>query len=187
VIVVSVNAHPIRCPDHISIEELPRYRLQQLRQEVGEEKVPLDIKGKDFAKWGTANICRRIINSEILETLNERNIGRASGNHFLYQQLFNFHYADGANMLTVGGLLYDQGQAHVLAQCDFQNLSFYQEAEDAYLIEVPNLTYREIRYLDTQLPNKKEELPTLDAVPKEDIEKYAKIYRYFPTFTETDI
>jgi hypothetical protein len=38
-----------------------------------------------------------------------------------------------------------------------------------------------------ELPIKEGELPTLSAVPKEDIEKYARMYRYFPTFTEADI
>jgi hypothetical protein len=49
------------------------------------------------------------------------------------------------------------------------------------------ISNKEIRHLDTQLPIKEDELPTLSAVPKEDIEKSAKMYRYFPTFTETDI
>jgi len=187
VIVVSVNAHPISRPDNVELSQLPAHRLQKLREDVGDEKVPPDIKGKDFAKWGTAKNFRRIINSEILQTLNERKVGHASGTNFFYQQLFNFHYADGAKMLTMGGLLYDKGQKDVLAQCDFKNLSFYQEDEEPYVIEVPNLTYREIRHLDTQLPIKEDELPTLSAVPKEDIEKYAKMYRYFPTFTEADI
>jgi hypothetical protein len=186
VICVSVNAHPSHSDD-IPADNILEYRLQQLGDAVGEDKVPKNIEATDFGGWGTAKIFRQIIDQEISRTLDDRNSKNVSGNRFIYQQLFNFHYADGTKMLTVGGLLYDEGQKHLVAQCDFQTLSFFRQGDEPYLIEVPNLTYREIRYLDTQLPMKEDEPLTLPGVSKKDIERYAKLYRYFPTFTEADI
>ena len=58
--------------------------------------------------------------------------------------------------------------------------------EDPYKIQIPLLTYREIRRLDQQLPYAG---AALDApgVPEEDISDYGSIYRFFPNFTEVDI
>lgn len=90
-------------------------------------------------------------------------------------------------MLTIGGILYDHGQEHLVDHCAFQHLSFVRSDLDPYLIEVPNLTYREIRHLEAQLPA--EDFVGLDApaVPKSDVERFARLYRYFPTFAETEL
>lgn len=186
VIVITVNVHPDRL-DGDTPEQIAERRLQRLIDRVGEEKIPEAVSGKDLGGWGTAGVCRRIIHNEILETLSERNGGRAPGSEFRYKQLFNFHYADAAKMLTVGGLLYDEGQSHIVAQCAFDNLSFVRSDADPFFIEVPNLTYREIHHLDAQLPV--EDCNQLDApaIPEVDLERYARVYRYFPTFTEAQM
>jgi hypothetical protein len=191
VIVISVNAHPInRTPNDQSSPDnlaLPEYRLQQLKAVVGEEKMPPGIDPKNLEGWGTAKTYRTIIDNEILKSLAERNGERQRGNQLKYQQLFNFNYQDGAKMLTVGGLLYDEGQEASVCQCAFHHRPFFKPNEEPYLIEVPNLTFKEIRHLDEQLPKENHESLELPAVPEEDIKRYAKIYRYFPTFTEADI
>ncbi|MFC1976363.1 O-methyltransferase [Chloroflexota bacterium] len=179
VIIISVNAQPDR--------PAGTKRVDLLKDHVGEDNVPRDISDGDLAGWGTARVYRRIITNTILQTLNDRNGGRASGSKIEYQQLFNFHYADGAKMLTIGGLLYDEGQAHMVAKCAFNDLSFAKMEEEAYRIDIPCLTYREIRHLDLQLPPSNEEMDLgAPGVPQRDIKKYEKLYRYFPTFAETE-
>lgn len=180
VLVVSVNAMPYR-PDP------DRDRVELLKERVGEENLPRGISDNDLAGWGTARIFRRIIDNKIIETLNHRNGGRAEGTKIQYKQLFNFFYADGAKMLTVGGLLYDQGQEPIVARCAFEALPFTRTDEDPYHIEVPNLTYRELRHLDAQLPCDPAEPLDAQGVPNEDLERYRKIYRYFPTFAESEL
>ena len=66
--------------------------------------MPAEIAGKDLVKWGLAKVCRRIINNRISETLFNRNGAASQPNKIHFFQLFNFHYADSARMLTVGGL-----------------------------------------------------------------------------------
>jgi len=134
-----------------------------------------------------ARVYREIINNQIGETLADRNGARQAGNKILYRQLFNFHYADGAKMLTVGGLLYDQGLAARVESCGFEHIDFVKKDEVPFLIEPPNLTYREIRHLDTLLPMKQEEAPQMAGVPEADIKRYARLYRYFPHFAETEL
>ena len=102
-----------------------------------------------------------------------------------YQQLFNFHYADGAKMLTVGGILYDEGQQALLEKCAFDQLDFYRPNEDAHEIRAPLLTFKEIRALDAYLPS---DLAGCKVpVPQDDIDEYAQVYRYFPYFTESEL
>lgn len=90
-------------------------------------------------------------------------------------------------MLTVGGLLYEKGELDTVNKCGFEELSFIRTGDDPYLIEVPSLTYRELRYLDIQLPFEGDNIPQDVPIPEKDWKAYAKIYRYFPTFAETEI
>lgn len=162
--------------------------LENLKQRVGENKVPADVSGKDLRKWNVAKVYRRIINNHIHETLTARNGGRASGNKILYQQLYNFHYADGMNMLTVGGIIYDKGQEHILRKAMFdERFSYVKTGDDPYVISVPNLTYRELRHLNMQLPIDDPSKLISPKINLEDLKTYSEIYRYFPTFADTDL
>lgn len=180
VIVITVNAHP---------DGHEEDRVGLLKGRVGAEKTPRDVTHIALRQWGTAAIYRDIIANEIAETLSERNAGIPSGQKVLYKQLFNFHYRDrpGPYMLTVGGLFYDEGQRHLVGMAGFDDFAFVNADERTpYVIDAPNLTYREIRHLDSQLPA--EDLTTLDvkAIPEEDVAKYAEVYRYFPMFIEAE-
>ena len=62
-------------------------------------------------------------------------------------------------MLTVGGVLYQEGQRVHLNQCDFASLSYSRTNDDPYRIEVPLLTFKELQALDAQLPGSIPSLP----------------------------
>ena len=190
-VAISVNVQP----DHSDSN-----RRELLEERVGEENVPLELRSQEdeeinevMAGWGTSRINRKIIDNKIKYVLKERNFGRDAGNKIQYKQIFNFQYADGAKMLTVGGILYDEGQSPRIAQCEFENLDFVRLGEDPCRIKVPILTYREIRYLDKMLPTFDDsELDSLLSeedfyAPMRDIKKYRNVYRYFPNFAETDV
>jgi len=177
IIVVTVDAKP---------EEYSK-RMKSLKSRVGEQKLPQGLSEPKLGEWGTANISRRIIANEIDTTISARNGGRPTGAKLLYKQLFNFHYADGAKMLTVGGIIYNEGQSDLEEKCGFEQLDFVRTSEAPYTIEVPSLTLKEIRHLDRQLPC--DDLNHVDApsIPAKDISRYALIYRYFPAFVEAEI
>lgn len=178
VIVVTVNAQT---------DLFDTDRLEQFKEEVGRDRVPADVEPSNLDGWGVAELSHRIVSNEIEECLNDVNGTRPAGAKFKYKQLFNFRYADGARMMTVGGLLYDEGQQHLAAQANFDQLNFVKSDQEPYYIEVPKLTFREIRFLDSHLPSTNLSKVKLPGVPASDIKRYAALYRYFPTFAETDI
>lgn len=181
-LVVSVNAQP-GPPDPAN----ENARLDQLIKAVGDDKVPAGVTAKDLREWGTARVYRKIINNEIDETITDRNGDKPPGSELLYRQLLNFHYSDTAKMLTVGGLIYDRGLEARVQSCAFDQLKFIRSGQEPFLIDPPNLTYRELRYLDTLLPVDPAAPPSLPGVPSADVQKYAEMYRYFPTFAETEL
>ena len=186
IILVSVNVNPKTNSD-IEFEDIQEYRINELTEAVGINKIPIDVKDTNLANWGTAKICREIIHSEIVTALTTINVDKGAGAKLCYEQLFNFHYSDNAKMLTVGGIIFDEGQQSTVQQCSFDDLSFVAKDTTPYLIEIPNLTFKEIRCIDEQLPKKEGEIIMLPSVRPTDIEKYEKNYRFFPTFTEANL
>jgi len=178
VLLVSVNAEPGSLNDP---------RLKDLQKRVGEDHLPGDITEKDLAGWGTAKIYRRIINNIIEQTLTDRNGGLAPGNKLKYMQLFNFNYCDNAKMVTVGGLIFDEEVKPQVNRCDFHGLPFVKSSTDPYKIETPNLTFKEMRYLDEQLPIHDPNNLDGKGIPSKDLRNYANFYKWFPNFAETDV
>jgi len=178
VIVISVNAMP---------DPANQDRLRSLRARVGNENVPPEVTQASLGGWGTAGLYRRIIHNQISQRINERNGGLEEPRQLLYRQLFNFRYADGAKMVSVGGLIYEHRQQAIFERCAFQkHFDFVRDGDEPYSIETPNLTLREIHHLDSQLPKRTKRV-TGKSIPNADIEKYAKLYRYFPRFAEAEI
>ena len=184
VLIVTVNAEPVQLDPDVP-------RVLELQNRLGRERVPPELTEEDLTQWGTARVYRRILTSHILETLAERNGGLSRENKFEFMQLFYFCYKDGSDrMLTVGGLVYEKGQSTNVAKCGFDLLSFVRDGhrrKTPCLIDVPKLTYKEMRYLDRQLPRNKKGRLAVPKVPAADVKTYERIYRYFPTFAEAEL
>lgn len=191
VLIVTVNAQPDS--GYASARNYARRqeekRLKLLSDRVGKTKIPPGTSGRHLVEWQFAVICHRIMLNEIEEALTAANAGRAAEKKMAFQQLFNFHYADNAKMLTTGGILYEQSQAAQLDECAFErDLSFIRTGNTEFLIEVPKLTYRELRRLDQQLPIADDaKLATQLAIPQTQLDSYRRLYRYFPTFAEAEL
>jgi hypothetical protein len=164
-------------------------QLEQLSKTIGAEKLPGDLTEKDFRGWGEAAITRRILNNEVQEHLATRNGPFEEKDRYHYRQLFNFRYADDAKMLTIGGVLFSHEDAPKIERCGFSDFEYVQDGDAACEIRVPKLTHKEIRHLDQQLPKvKPPKVKKIDApgIPDDDVERYASVYRYFPTFAEAE-
>jgi hypothetical protein len=160
--------------------ESPRERLQEITGRVGEDRLPLDLRGTDLSKWGTARVSRDIINDEIQRTLVDRNGPLPKSERVSYRQLFNFHYADGKQMLTVGGLLVNPSDDSNLGE-SFNGLEFVRPGKPRFLIDTPILTIRELRFLDSLLPvSSGRSHPAW--IPREERDKYSRLYRHFPSY-----
>lgn len=101
--------------------------------------------------------------------------------------MFNFHYEDGAKMLTVGGYFVDDQDLQKLPADSFVDLDFIRLDKEPYLIDVPVLTWREASHLDTRLPRSAPDVAKPSWLPPEDRQKYGKLYRYFPTYLEAEM
>jgi len=160
-------------------------KLKYLIKNVGKKKVPINVKDKQLNGWNISKIYRKIIENEINDTLFSRNGGRSIGNKLLYKQLFNFYYNDGTKMLTVGGILFDEGSQDKFADCHFEELYFFRKDIDPFVIKVPKLTLREIKTLEKFLPTKFNDAPLF--LTEDQKEQYKSIYPYFPNFVEADL
>lgn len=185
-LLVSVNANSLALDDsETEGADVPKKPLDKLRGVVGPGRVPPAVEAGHLGGWGTAEVYRDIIHNEIEEALKDRNGILPQGGKMKYRQLFNFHYSDGAKMLTVGGVIFDEGQEEVVDRCAFHKLDFYRPSKDAFKIPTPRLTFKEIRALDRFLPS---DLASCNVpVPQSDIESYSTIYRYFPNFIEAEV
>ena len=133
VLVVTVDAEP----DRLEIDEdAPAKRYGQLKNDVGDERIPLGVKPTDLAGWGLARVSRDIIDAQISRTLAARNAPGMKRYRLAYKQLFNFHYADNAKMLTVGGYLANESDRARLQNDCLDDLPFVSHGGDAYLVSV---------------------------------------------------
>lgn len=184
--------------DHKKRIEKTKIKLEEVNESlqgylnISEEMNPLNITNSIFKKWNFAKKCTQIINDQISKSIQNRELREKSG--VTYQQLFNFHYADGSKMLTIGGIIYDNSLENDVNNCKFDRLDFIRKDDDALEINVPNLTFREIKYLNkyislndiTKFPKDVSGKRIDTIVPGKEIKMYHEVYRYFPTFTESN-
>jgi hypothetical protein len=180
VLTISVQCHPEKYDD-----SNPRRAVEAFADEFGSECVDPALGDASLLGWGTAKFFRSVICNQITSSLAARNGVRPADQKIEYQQIFNFHYQDGARMLTVGGVFFDRGQKSIFDHCAFGDLPFVREAEDAFLIEIPKLTSAEIKRLEVQMPLLG---GTVDhsSMPAKDAAQFVRIYRYFPNFISVD-
>ena len=164
----------------------PAARRSWLEQQVGADKVPIDVTEKDLAPAKFAALSKRIVLAEIQDLLSQRNGVLGGDERLNYQTLFNFRYADGVEMVTAGGIISRAADQNLLERCRFAELQFVTDDAE-FRIEVPDLSFREVREIDAKLP----QLVVKDlehlSISDTDISNYATLYRYFPSFAEAEL
>ncbi len=174
------------------------FRIAQLKQRVGRIKLPDDIDSRSLGIEGNRKMAYEIVNDQIAEALSTRNgVAQDPKKEICYQQIFNFYYNDGTPMLILGGIIFQKEQREIVKRAKFKELGFYADGITSFKIEVPSLTFKEIYTLNELLPDyvnegtgeinaeaqRKNKAPELR---NDDVIKYAKVYRYFPTFAEAN-
>lgn len=178
-LIVTVPVEPLPA----SRENVLDARMEDLTERVGEDRIPIGIAGRDLAQWGLASVTRSIIVDGIERTLSSRNAPLHITDKLAYQQVFNFHYADSTRMLTVGGLLLKASHVDLVGPEQFRDLPYIRFADEPYMIEVPLLTLREVRYIEQGLPAGRRGKTWL---PNRELEKLRNIYRYYPSYSEVE-
>ncbi|WP_276088081.1 O-methyltransferase [Pedobacter sp. JY14-1] len=194
IFVVSVNVEEIHAAaNDLNGKSIKDYRLQDLINRCGNDNVPLEFRNLNFNTRNLGKVSYEMISRQISSTLISRN-GDSPG-EVSYQQLFHFIYKDNATILTVGGILFTEDQKPDIEKMALEELDYINKSHDAFKISSPNLTYKEVKALDSLLPDKMEflngkfknkKIRQIPLIPN-DIIEYAKIYRYYPNYSETNI
>ena len=185
VLIVTVCAEPERPQEEgLSIEEIHEFRKKKLHEKLTKEKIPIDLKPSDLTGKNLADLYKRIIDNQLKQRLSNANSARSEDQKLNYKQIFDFRYADGSRMLTVGWLIFEQSYDELAKLCKFSTNFNRAEVDKPYKIKIPNLTLKETQYLDSLMPTDDCNAVNRICIPLKDIEWYAELYKYFPSFVE---
>jgi hypothetical protein len=103
-----------------------------------------------------------------------------------FQPLYSFVYADGHEMLTIGGMIATEVEQRKLNGGSVHNAPFLRLdlSQDPYRIKVPLLTRKEQLLLDSLMPCPDNWTPKEFEFSSEEAERYREIYSYFPIYAE---
>lgn len=140
----------------------------------------------DF-KWTPQSFARSAladVNANIL--YNAIRNGVSGRPNIKFFPLFKFDYADGHEMITVGGIIGGAVEERMLNSCDFSRAVYIRSAFDSdfFRIRVPRLTRKERLYLDHFMPSKEKWRPRDFELSDEDIAAFREIYRFYPAYAE---
>jgi len=159
------------------VPETPREVMEIIRAEAGPYfGLP---ESEDFAARNLPRTSLQII----LNALNEGLVGRPE---IEFLPLFHFVYADGHQMLTIGGMLGGAPEKNMIRGIDLNKVSYLRTDfnRDPYEIIVPRLTRKERHFLDSAMPCGENWKPSEFDLREGDISAYREIYRFLPVYAE---
>jgi len=100
--------------------------------------------------------------------------------------MFNFIYADGHEMQTLGGMICDTASKSRLKKYNWAQFPFLRKKleQEPYRIKSPVLTRKERLYLDTHLPAEAGWKPDVFTLRDAQLEQYREVYKYCPMYAE---
>lgn len=147
----------------------------------GRERVPQETVESDLYSWRLGQLSRKMLLQEIEAGLATRN-SSSHENQMQFKQICEIEYEDGAKMTTFVGIFYTPEDAHLLKQCHFETLDFLQNPLKPIRINVPKLSVRELKKLESQLPLGVGDELQIGHIPQSDAEHFVSLYRYLPNF-----
>lgn len=177
-LLVSVNVDS--SGDNVSV-------LESFTENVTPQRVPAGTVADDVGGWGLAELAWKVLAAEIASAVADRNgVIDEQEDEVEWRQLLHFQYADGAKMLTVGGLVSRLGDSAAVDSADLAGLFFTKTDHSAFRIRVPNITNREILHLAHQMPKHHDDLDH-QGIPERERRDFASAYRYFPAYVAVDL
>lgn len=190
-VVWSVNADPWGSKDEDGSEtrpaDLPAARKRKLQELFNPAPVPAELLDRQLSKWGLSEVFYALLIQKIRRALGDRNASSPPDDVLHFLQCFHFRYADGVKMLTVGGLLLNGADKTKLGPDPFAGLHFVRAGESAFEILAPMLTGREVRFLNSLLPDQGGSPVSPDWLQKSDFDHFCEVYRYYPIFAESEL
>lgn len=168
-------------------KQLSQYETIDEFNEVFGELSPADITIKDLSGEKDFLLIKRMFTNKINETLKGRNHALPKEKKLVFRQLFLFTYKDGAPMISFGGYLDYEGNEFSLAKFNLNNYEFIKDSNDRYIINPPNISYKESYLLNSHLPNSEEDFKNeneIDFIPLTDRNRYRKLYKFLPNYMD---
>ena len=138
------------------------------------------IHDDDLVGWPFAKLGSQIISNAADSGCADRADNMIS--QHVFQTIASFQYQDDAKMCTVVGVLFTEEERPSYVKADFQSLDFLNSVPSDVRIELPNITPREVKFLESQLPAKGEDAFDYGVIPSSDAKKFISLYRYLPNF-----
>ena len=165
---------------------------RKLKSQVAQEYVPRDIPVQGLAKTEIySKVVRMIFVNKIKSALLNKNAALDDSEKWECSQIIYFNYRDGADMSTLGWVFYQRKDKDKFEKCEFSLLDFYRNGDSAYKIDIPNLTIKEIRFLQEHMPLADGEIDRKKISDKiysdEDVVSFSEVYKYFPNFMDIEI
>lgn len=176
IVLITVDVDP---PGPASAEPAPEEWKSYYKEEVGtflEEKLPVN----EFRRSNLPALNTQILNRAIKRAMSGRE-------HLSFEPLFNFLYADGHPMITLGGMLAGDAQQRSIHGSSLKLCNYFRSSfsDSPFEIRVPVVTRRERLFLDRNMPLETEGwTPDEFELSVEDVVDYKSVYRYLPIFAE---
>lgn len=181
ILIVTVEAEPRLPADEEDRELTDNRRLDRLLQ-IFEEQL-----GKYYPGVIRRNLIARntlpTFFAQILRSRFDEETSKREGLQFF--QLFNFKYADGVQMLSIGGVIGGEQAAKQLQRSRVYDLGFIETGIEPKRISVPPLTVREKQWLDKNLRKSLTASKLAFELDPEFLETFRQFYRHYPTYYET--
>lgn len=148
--------------------------------DVFKELSPSELKISDLSASNDYKTIRKMFNKGVRNALKDRNM---YGDSVKFKQLFDIIYQEnrGAKMYTYGGIILDHNyEEHLLEVDDFPFI--YRGEDEAYKIEVPNITLKESLLLNSCIGDENYSDKIKNIVTESCYQKYLKVYKYLPRF-----
>ncbi len=135
---------------------------------------------RDFSREAIPGLVATKLDHQIRDELQQR------GGELDFQLMFNFLYADGHRMLTIGGMIVGEQTRERLLSSKLFERDYARKAveEEPCALQVPKLTPRERILLDSNMPCEPGFVPDEFEITEKQVEQYMKVYRYLPRYTE---
>ncbi len=188
-LIITVNANQYKQPKNKGYEEVEKELLERFKKQIGYEALPASIKATNLqGDVNMAKTCQNIILDTINENLRDRNGLLGAEESLEFRLLFNVIYSDNAQMLTVGGIIFNSSHAELLTKCEFEKLDYVSKNDgELYDIKIPVITPRERHYLNQRLPHGTKDDAIKIGLRQNEISDFARLYRYAPTYAEVEL
>ncbi|MFA7254673.1 MAG: O-methyltransferase [Candidatus Omnitrophota bacterium] len=182
ILLITMDADEDRSPEEIEDELLSQSERRKQKLEYYQAnfqrftKTPIINQSLDEPRL--PKFFSEVVYSRIEEVL----AGRGGVNFF---PLFNFLYADNAQMLTLGGIIDGDEGAARLQTSGIYGHDFIRRRYQSLKITAPPLTLRERYWLDKKIGHqlRNNRLP-FELRRRGSLKSYAKFYKHYPIFSE---